>query len=535
MRATASCTLLCLLLGSCATPDEIRIPGVELRDPLGLMDVVGELRLLVFTADVLGCDSATGTTTPSLDEDMAALFPDATVDLRFSQDEQETVNVDAGSYTILVRGWGTDPVSGRMNVIVATGCQTVDVGSGATMDVTIEMRDVVGEGVCMDGVLSPDEQCEPGTGPNPCVDCRTQSFVAHTTTEAMQGAPSVAWAAGGRLVLGFDSTEASFPGVRMMVRSETGELVTSPSALAVDAPVDVGAIISGAQTTTTVAASGAGFLVAFQDLSTAMVEGGDILARTFDANRTPAGPPFMLAPSAGMQANPSAAMLADGTALVAFEDATSSSGLSGRVVASGATSPSGDVFAIGASGGSAPDVSVAGSSFVVAFASAGNVFAQRFDASGAVMDATPIAVTEGGVGLASPAVAGLGDGSFFVVWQDPGAAEIRGRAFGADGAPVVPSLSVNTTPGAPAAPDVAGGADRFLVTWEDGGTVRGRLFDGAGMPARNREQPPTGDDFVLGSGNEARVATGGTRSGGTLAFVAYTSAGDVQGRVLPLP
>ena len=501
--------------GGSATP-----PQGSLYDPLGLMDVVGDLRLLVFPAEGFGC-TADGTVTPALSEEPDAIFEDAVVDIRFGTDEAAMVSLDAGTYVVHVRGFGTDPVSGRMNVIVATGCTAdVVIESGETRDITLELQDVVGMGVCGDGILSPDEQCEMATGPLPCMDCRTQAQVLHTTTEATQESPGLGWTADGRLLLTFDSTEST-RAVRMMIRGADGQVLTSPSALALDEAVDFGATIPGVQTTSAAAVSSGRLGVAFGDFSTAATMGGDVLVRFFDTNRNPEGAPVLAVPQEGAQTDPAIAMLGDGTALVAFTDGASSSGASGVIVPSG-MGP-GASFALGESGARTPSVAAAGSGFVVAYASDTGVFAQRVDASG--MAGSPIAVDGSGE---TPAIAALPDGRFFVAWAAGGA--IRGRAFDASDMPAGDAIDL----GSGAAPSAGAGAERFLVAWESGGNVQGQLFDGDGNVARNRESPPTAGAFTVGAGAAPKVAVG-ANAGQVLAMIAWETGGDIQGRLYPLP
>lgn len=516
---------LVLLLGSCVAGGEASGPSLDLYDPYGLMDVVGELRLLVFRADAYGC-TADGTVTPEISDAPEGPFEDAVVNITLPVGESRQLTLDEGTYVVHVRGRGTDPVSGRTNVIVATGCTpNVNIVGGETSEITVEIQDVVGTGVCDDGILSPDEQCENATGPLPCVACQTQSFVAHTTTENVQDEPSVAWASGQRLVLAFDEAGA----VRTMFRAADGEVITSPAALALDADVEPRMDV---QTLPATAVSAARIAIAFQDFSMRSGNMSDVRVRFFNGDRLPTGESVnVLAAAGGNQGRPALAMLADGTTLAVFEDGASSSGASAVRFAAGSTTPDAAV-AIGSTGVSAPAVAATSDGFVVAFASAGDVFVQRFGADGAATDATPIAVVEGadaGGTQDQPTVAALADGRFFVAFRDEGMGAVRGRAFASSGSP---AAVVTLGPGAN--PSAAAGAERFFVAWDASGTVRARIYDGTGAPARNRESPPTPDAFTVGSGTEPVVAVGGP-SGRVLAFVGFVSGGDVQGRLYPLP
>ncbi|MCB9601956.1 MAG: hypothetical protein H6722_07370 [Sandaracinus sp.] len=525
MRASLSfASSIVLLLGGCYGDGSVTRPGVELYDPQGLMDVVGDLRLVVFPSEGYGC-TADGTVTPELSDARDAVFADAVVDITVRVGDSAQLDLLEGSYVVHVRGRGTDPVTGRTDVIVATGCTPdVTIAPGETREITVELKDVVGMGVCDDGILSPDEQCEATTGPLPCTACRTQSFVTHTTTDANQDSPSVGWATGARLVLAFDSSATSPRGVRTMFRSDRGESISSPAALAIDADVDDGMAIPGVQSTSAVAVSSARIGIAFGDFQNASTQGGDALVRFFDADRNPAGNATLATPQAGAQTELGIAMLPDGTALVVFTDGASASGASAVRFAAGSTTPD-TAVAIGMAGASAPSVAASSSGFVVAFVAAGGIAVQRFDAAGTVLDPTPISVAAAG---STPTVAALADGRFFVAWAD--GATVRGRAFDATGTAATDALSV----GSGQAPSAGAGAERFVVAWESGGSVLARLYDGSGAAARNRENPPTPEAFTVAAGATPVVAVGGPASQ-AMAFVGFVAGGDVQGRLYPLP
>ncbi len=508
-----ACLLGCV--GGDASP-----PQVNIHDPLGLMDVVGDLRLLVFPAAARTCDVALGELSPALSDASGATFDDAVVDIRFGTDEAAMVTLDEGLYTVLVRGRGIDPVSMRPDQIVATGCAgDVQIDSGGTRDITLELKDVVGMGVCDDGVLSPDEQCEAVTGPSPCVACVTQSFVFHTATEATQERASVAWGVGQRILVSFESN-ASSREVRTMVRDGRGDIIMSPSALAIDQPVDFDAPVAGVQSTSAAAISAARLGVAFTDFPGGM---GEILVRFFDQTRSPMGPPTAAHPMTGGQTLPDIAMTADGTALVVFADTTSASGASASLFAAGSTTP-GTPAAIGTASVQTPAVAAAGTGFLVAFVSAGDIFVQRFDAAGVASAALPVAMDAGE--QSDPAVAALDADRFLVTWTDPGG--IRAKVFTGD------TGGTTLVVGAGVAPAVGAGGERFLLAWEDAGTIRARLYDGSGQPARNRESPPTPDAFVVAMGAKPDVAAGGDASQAA-GIVVFEAATDIQSRIFPLP
>lgn len=502
-------------------------PTIELYDPLGLTDVTSELRLLVFPSDVRSCN-ADGTLSPSLGEDMGAVFPDATADIRLGVGAQGMVNLDEGTYVVSVLGWGNDPITMRMGVLVARGCSAdVVIESGQTRTIDLTVQNVEGTGMCNDGLLSPDEQCEPTRGPLPCsTSCRTESQVAHTTVAGTQNNAALGWAAGSRMVLAFDETMESQ--VRFMLRDENGQTITAPAALAVD---DIIADPPGVQTSVAAASSASRVAAAYGDVGApVMTGGGDVYVRFFDpANRTAMGADAkgaLASTMAGVQLNPSMAMLADGTLLVAFEDSMAAAGVSGRVFSATSLTPTGDVT-FGGIGGTSPSVAAAGSTFVVAYASGAGVQAQRFDSSGAAMGA-PIGVGDTGGTQTAPSVGGLPDGRFLVSWVRDG--RVRARAFDAAGTPM-PIVDVDASGSHPA---VAAGGGRYLVAWEAAGNVRARYLDGAGAFAQNREQPRTREPFTVAAGT-APVAAVGAGSPTVIAGVAYESGGDISLRLFPLP
>jgi len=98
---------------------------LALIDPLGILDnVTSDLRLLVLPADGHAC-GADGRVTPNLPDAPGAVIDSAVVDISFAIADGASVLLDPGTYTVLVRGRGTDPISGvGPNELIATGCQT---------------------------------------------------------------------------------------------------------------------------------------------------------------------------------------------------------------------------------------------------------------------------------------------------------------------------------------------------------------------------------------------------------------------------
>lgn len=495
---------------------------IALRDPLGLADVTQDLRLTVFPSTERSCN-ADGTLTPGLPEDPTAELLDATVDRPFAVDElEQEVVVEEGSYVIAVQGWGTDPVTMRENVLVTRGCATGTIEAGQERSITLTLQDIEGMGLCMDGVLSPDEQCEDATGPYPCdaATCRTVEKVANTTTDGVQDAPSIAWSPGGRMVVGYQNGATD---LRWNFLDDRAETITSPSALALDATIDS---IGGVQTSPDVATSPARYVAAVQDLSTGTTEGGDVYVRFFTPDRAPESGMIQVVPSPGAQTRPRLALASDGAAMVVFADSNAASGATGAFFAAGSDTPT--AFAIGSAGATSPSVASNGTGFIVVWVEGGAVQAQRYGGDGSATDATPIAVSETPT-PAVPEVAYMADGRAYVVWGS--GSGVRGRALDSAGAPG----TANDLAGSGSRPRVAEGSGRFFAVWEDGGTISARYVDGNGALADNHEQPRTNAAFPVGSGAAPDVAGGATGSQAA-AVVSWAGAGgDILVRSFPLP
>jgi hypothetical protein len=550
--------------------------GLGIRDPLALIDdVEGDLRLLVFPGETHACDTATGLVTPSPAEERGAAAPDAVVDINVPTGAPTAmVQLNPGTYSVLVRGWGTDPVSMRDNVIIASGCaRDVAIEAGSTQEIDIDLIQIFGEGVCGDGTLSPDEQCEPlpppvcmspgdcdsGTCMGPagmmtcgpvCTDCRTQPILVSRPPDRMAGEvlPSVAWTPGSRVATVYDSNDDTRE-VKIMLLGESGQIITSPTALQVDGIVDT---FAGVQTEPVVAIGGSRIAVAWSDFRSAATEGGDVYVRFVSTDRTPLGTSVLAtASSAGAQVAPSIATRGDGSTLVVFQDGSSATttGLSSRFFAAGSMTPSGDVEPVGAgaSGATAPAVSALPDGFFVAFAAGGDVHFQRFGTSGAPADAMARPVLEDTAGTQDqPAVASLPDGTTIVAWRDStgdsAGTAIRARVFRADGAAVGPPVVVNsTTAGDQVEPAAAAGGARFVVAFKSGTEIRATMLNADGMLALNREPDPSTGDFLVASGavGEHSAAAGGPAAGALFIVVwkdtSMDAAGDIRGRLFPMP
>ncbi len=543
MRSVRALSALLFLpaLVSCAA--DVGSSGLAINDPLGLIDdVQGPLRLFVLPADAYACDATTGAVSPDVPDIEQGMLEDAIADVSLtvmSSAARAELSIPAGEYTVLVRGKGTDPVTGIPNTFIATGCSDVMIDAGATVEIHVTLIPIVGMGVCGDSIQSPDEQCEDGNtaaGDGCSATCRTEPIVVSTATGS-QDSPSLGGASGRHWVSTYTSDSTS---VAIRLLEADGGTIASPSALMTDAPLTSTGIgtVSGVYALADVAVAGNGRIGASFTALTAQA----LRVAFWDENRNAAGPSVLVRMSPGASAHSSVAFAGDGSFMVVFEDATSATGLSGQVFAAGSTTPvAADPFPVGASGGSDPDVSGASDHFVVAYAAGGDVFVQRFGTDGSARDAAPVAVLEDAAGTQDqPAVAALADGRALVAWRDDSAdgagKGIRARAFGTDGSPAANAFVVNTTTaGDQNAPSAAGGNGAFAIAFESGGAVRARIISGGGDPLPNHGQPPTTADFeVAASGAQPAAAVGGP-NGSARFMVAWSGGGDIHGRLFPLP
>ena len=539
-------------LGALAYGCAAEQPGgsaIALRDPSALLDdIEGPLRLLVFPAESYACDTATGFTTPNPPEERDAEIADAIVDVTFTTTESATITVPAGDWVIVVRGWGTDAVSGRTDFMIATGCITETIADQETLERAIELKPNFGEGICGDSLLSPDEQCEDGNttpGDGCDADCRTEPFLV-SRAPAMEAGPetlpAAAWTEGARLTVAYDS-DLRARDIRAMLFTESGAIIESPTALSVDAPVESAA---GIQTLPSASAGGARYGYAYASITSGPP---DIRVRFQDRDRNALGDGVVAhTDETGTQSEPSIALMPDGAALVVFENdnATVTTGLAGWLFAAGSTAgpnsdammgPVEEAFEVGTgqTGAAAPSVAASTTGFVVTFTAGGEVYYQRFGADGAPVDAMAVAVPGRSGTRGAPAAASLADGRTAIAFAEDSTIKVQvfDTAFAAVGTPV--------TVGPGSAPTVAASRERFVVAYVTGSEVVARLVAPDGTFALNRNKPPTTDAFPVASGTVTvpSVAAGGTAAA-PLFIVTWQDggadpAGDINGRLFPLP
>lgn len=544
--AAGAIVLLTALLGCSA---EARVTGMEIRDPLGLIDDVymsgNSLRLVVLPAEAYPCEPTTGIVrgwSDASDAVAVGMAADAIVDISLERAEtaDHSVSVPSGSWTVLVRGRGDDTATGRMDVIIATGCSPASVEAGGTVEVSVLLAPVTVAGVCGDGILSRDEQCEGGPA---CTACRTQPEPLNTTTGITHARVRLGTRTGQRSAVVFEETRSGgFPGIGLRLLDPDGRPLTIPT-LASDVPLDMsGETLMGQQGAPAIAIAGDGRIaIALRDDPPMM---GDVRIGFWNpSNRMIAAASANVRTEAGgMQGNPAVAIAGSGATMVVFEDSRSSTGLSGRIVPMGSTMPAGpEAFEVGTgrSGASSPAIAGTASGFIVAFAAGGDVFYQRFSDAGAATDASALPVADPGGGRDGPAIGAANDGSFLVAWAeangDGAGRAVRARVFAASGIAVGPAFTVNTTTAGDQTRPAVGASDAaFVVAFESGGTVRARAFATNGDPQLNREQPPSFADFEVAASGTAPDATRVGNGAMQAWWIGYQAGTDLFARRLPL-
>lgn len=526
--------------------------GIALDDPLGLVQDVAStghpLRVYVLPASSYTCDVTVGTINPDIPDLEAGMVPDAVVDIEadISGDMATAMaQIPSGDWTVLVRGKGTDAVSHVPNVIIATGCATVSgLAASETRQVNITLLSVHANGVCNDGVLSPDEQCE-STSPDCDGSCHTTPVAVNTRVMGGQSGARATSATGQRVAITFGSMGTDV-GIRML--DPDGRPITTPATLSRDETVDTLAMpIPQAQTSGRPAmASDGHFAIALTSFNTPGGDPSDVVVQFFSADRAPMATTNVLTTTAGGQSAPDAAYAGNGALMVVYEDTASATGISGTVFAAGSTT-AGASFAVGTgvSGGSHPRVAGLASGFVVAFGALdGDVRYQRFGADGTPTDAAPVAVLDAASATDTqdePAVGANSDGSFLVAWTEHSIANgdgmgtsIRARAFAASGSPAGMPLVLPTTgaAGDQSAPTVAAADARYVVAWASSGSVHARCVSSSGSALPNREQPQSTNDFVVAAAGNAPSATAmGTTIPSWL--IAYDASNNVFARRYP--
>lgn len=224
--------------------------------------------------------------------------------------------------------------------------------------------------------------------------------------------------------------------------------------------------------------------------------GGLAISETFaltvnDVPELAIGPRLQLnSQTSNLQLHPSIAHLANGNIVVSWTNGLHFGETVSVRVFDPTGAPVGDQFQVGAVGAEQSEVAaLADGGFVIAWSTGdfGNVFLQRFDASGRAIDAAPVTVNAGINGV--PEIAVFADNSFMIVYQDDGGGSdnVRGRLYDAAGVGG-PEFAIATEAGHQVVPEIAllsngnlavsyasgpdGGVhDRFLRILQPDGTV----------------------------------------------------------------
>lgn len=263
----------------------------------------------------------------------------------------------------------------------------------------------------------------------------------------------------------------------------------------------------------------------------------DIHARPYSPTGTPRRNEFRVGTTTtGFQSLPTVAIGADGDFAIAWEgrgtDGTNPNAFAMLYAADG-TARGGEFSASGSFPSSLSDITLAmepDGDFVVAWASANVIYAQRFTASGSLQGArfrvdSPPGPSQ--LGSSSPSAAVDAAGDLVIAWTfDTGSigtrTDVRARRFNAANVPVGSELQVNTyTTKAQSDPSVAIDADgNFVVTWTSFDTTQNQQ-DGSGSGIYAQRYAASGTRV----GGEFRVNTF-TTGNQDLPSVAMNAAGD---------
>ncbi len=573
MKTRATLVLLLLLsVSGCGAPDAAG-PALRLVDPdLMLSELTGPLHLRVFPKGAWRCDTAAGqvrdaagarvldalpggAVTPAVrcgagwSAESARYGTASPVDTCFLPTQPVTVTIPAaGSYLVLVHGQGTvrAPDGTTRQGILGAGCAEVGVAAGQQQSATVVVHAQAPVGHCGDGTLDFDESCDLGTanadGTACSARCQTPVQTANTDTAGLMRHPSVVWPMGHRLVVAWGVANVPVEDVRARYFANDGTPETNFGALAHEVSLGGGPNTQSAPSLTSLPAGAAGaFAAAWETLQATP---GNVAAQVVDDN-PPTGAGSLVAPGV-RRAAPSVASTATRTLLAWTEPGA---GVRASVFAT--ARPLGTAgTAQSIADGDAADahaVALSDGSFVVVYASGGDVWARRFGASAPSGAAFRVNPTTAGT-QDQPAAAALPDGGFVVAWRDDAhdavdgdGTAVRWVRVDASGTPGTTALTANTTAAGdqshPALAVATGAPATVLVVWEDGpsGTVRGRLrlaTDGDVFARLGA----TSADFALGdatAGQHAPAVTFGGPAGDRFAVAWEAPDGSIAVRHFP--
>ncbi|VAV95608.1 FIG01023050: hypothetical protein [hydrothermal vent metagenome] len=320
-------------------------------------------------------------------------------------------------------------------------------------------------------------------------------FLVNTTTSGGQTSPSMAALNGGGFVIAWrDSSQTGADTSSFAIRAQrfdaagamqgTEFLANSTTNLDQSAP-SVAGLMNG------------GFVIAWEDFSQTGADTSSfaIRAQRFTAMGVAQNAELLVnTTTAGDQGIPSVAALTSGGFVIAWQDSSASGGDTSSTAVRAqrydvfGTTQGGELLinTTTASGQGFPSVAaLAGGGFIVTWQDSSQtgddtssfaIRAQRFDAVGALQGSEFVANTTIVSSQGNPAVTMLTDGGFVIAWQDfsqsggdTSGNAVRAQRFDASGKAQVIEFLVNTaTNGSQGAPNVAalsGGG--FVIVWED--------------------------------------------------------------------
>jgi hypothetical protein len=559
-----------LATAACGITDEpVKVVlAPDLVFPRGLLDGVAGVRLDVYEASGLGCDSRTGQLTGVPAGGTGKSLQ--TVDLATTLPGGATCPSNGkfcGTLTIVksdeprlfrARAWSA------ANADVADGC-TREVVNQDALPLKITMVRNVPPSVCGDGAIGPIEQCEP---PDPTCDESCHTKEQHIATlggsPANRRDPRLLWPTssgnGGRMIALFTDYGfgAATPEIGMRVMSDAfAPLAAFPSStyLPNDPVQDVGPS-PRAQSQPAGAVIGTQYFVVFQDDDTSGT-GPDIHMRSMDSSLV-ARQGFQAAikingpngdGEANIQSTPAVAAGPNGALLIAWQD-DSAQKIAGRTWHDGVLGPQRDISS--GTGNERVELAAAPDGWIAVWAGGGDVKMRSIDATGAPIGGESIVNLATAGTQDHPSVAMLPNGRFLVVWSDheaAGGAAIVGQRFTETGSKVVgdQATPIGATAGADqiapsaAATNAVGGS--FIVAWLDDRTkhVRARLLGGSSGYMFNNVDGTSGDfQVTVGDGRSRAAPT--VVVGGASPFVAVgwidvseSAPYGVFGRRFPLP
>lgn len=341
-------------------------------------------------------------------------------------------------------------------------------------------------------------------------------FLVNTTTGATQAVPVVAGLPDGGFVITWTSFDTTLDGSGASIEAQ----VFDASGTKVGGQLLVNTDSAGDQYISTIAAlSGGGFVISWYD-SNNTFGNGDVKAQVFDAAGAKVGTEFLVNTTTyGDQRNEAIAPLDNGGFVIAWNDSSTRSVKAQIFDASG--NKVGAEFLVNTTTPLAqlnPQIAtLSNGDFVVVWcdASAGDVNhvldGQIFDATGAKVGGeflvAPLDPIPGNTGPHS--VSALPDGGFVVTWDDGEVSNIFAQRFDSTGAPVGDQWTVNDAPnGYQMGPNVASLVDGgFVITWWGQESALGDA-SGMGIAARiyEPEAPPpppivgtAGPDKLIGT------------------------------------